>query len=220
MRSLFAPLLLATALAGCATTQAGNRDQAARGLSSVNVPVLTRSDFVFDAAAPGGMLAAGEAQRLDAWFRGLGLGYGDDIYVDGGGYADGARAEVAQVAGQYGLMVQSGAPVTAGQVGPGSVRVVVSRTTAGVPGCPNWSGAAQPNYSNNSMSNFGCAVNGNLAAMVADPTDLVQGTPGHAASDGIAAAKAVQMYRDWPLTGVIEGQAKRPLKSADTTEDK
>lgn len=217
MRSLFAPLLLATALAGCATAQPGHFNDADRGLSAVNVPVLGRTDYVFDAAAPGGSLAAGEAQRLDAWFRGLGLGYGDSVHVDGGAYADGARSEIAQVAGQYGLIVQPGAPVTAGQVGPGNVRVVVSRATAGVPGCPNWSGPSQPNYSNRTMPNFGCAVNGNLAAMVANPRDLFYGTPGPSASDGIAAAKAVQMYRDWPLTGVTEGQAQRPLKSVQET---
>lgn len=211
MRSSFAPLLLATALAGCATAQAGRFDQPDRGLAAANVPVLSRSDFAFDAAAPGGMLAAGEAQRLDAWFRGLGLGYGDSVHVEGGGYADGARGEIAQIAGQYGLIVQPGAPVTSGLVGPGNVRVVVSRTTAGVPGCPNWSGISQPNYENRSMSNFGCGVNSNLAAMVANPRDLIQGTAGHSASDGIAGAKAVQMYRDWPLTGLVEGQTKRRL---------
>ena len=56
------------------------------------------------------------------WFRGLGLGYGDSIFVDAP-YADSARYEVAQIAGTYGMMLQPGAPVTAGAVAPGSVRV-------------------------------------------------------------------------------------------------
>ena len=62
----------------------------------------------------------------------------------------------------------------------GPVRVVVSRTRATVPNCPNWSVPSQPNYNNRSMSNFGCAVNSNLAAMVANPEDLVHGDFGHA----------------------------------------
>jgi pilus assembly protein CpaD len=71
------------------------------------------------------------------------------------------------------MMVSSGAPVTIGALQDGTVRVVVSRTRASVPGCPNWSDPAQPNYQNRMMSNFGCGVNSNLAAMVANPTDLV-----------------------------------------------
>ena len=62
------------------------------------------------------------------------------IYVDGA-YCRPARGQVAQVAGEYGMLVQPGAPVTAGAVQPGTVRVVVSRRRAEVPGCPNWSAA-------------------------------------------------------------------------------
>ena len=184
----------------------------------VNVPVLSTTNFVFDAAAPGGSLAGGEAQRLDGWLQGLNLGYGDAVYVDGG--YDAARADVARVVGRYGVMVQPGAPVTAGAASPDSVRVVVSRRTAGVPGCPNWNTPAQPNYNNRTMSNFGCGVSTNLAAMVADPQDLIHGRAGDPASDAVAGAKAILMYRGWPLTGIIEGQAKRPLYDVNTKKDK
>ena len=64
------------------------------------------------------------------------------------------------------MILQPGAPVTAGAVAPGSVRVIVSRTRAEVPGCPNWSQPSQPNYNNQTMSNFGCGVNSNLAMTV------------------------------------------------------
>ena len=87
--------------------------------------MVTRTDYVFDAAAPGGMLAPAEKARLDSWFRGLELGYGDFVYVDAPG-ADAARYDVAQVAGNYGMLLQPGVPVTAGAVNPGSVRVVVT----------------------------------------------------------------------------------------------
>ena len=80
MRSKLILIALSSALApGCATA-----DQPDRGLASVNVPVVTTADYVFDAAAPGGALAQGEADRLSGWFQGLGLGYGDTVYVDGG----------------------------------------------------------------------------------------------------------------------------------------
>jgi len=208
MRSKLIVIALGSVLAGCG---AGLPDRPEAGVTPVNVPVVTSTDYVFDAAAPGGSLAGGEAQRLDGWLQGLGLGYGDAVYVDGG-YADSARAQVAQVVGRYGVMVQPGSPVTAGNVSPDSVRIVVSRRTAGVPGCPNWTGESNPNYENRTLSNFGCGVNSNLAAMVANPTDLLHGRAGDAAVDASTGAKAIIMYRNWPLTAIQEGQQRRPLK--------
>jgi pilus assembly protein CpaD len=169
-------------------------------VAAVNVPVVTSADYVFDAAAPDGALAPGEADRLNGWFQGLGLGYGDTIYVDGA-YAEAARGQVASVAGQYGMMVADGAPVTTGAVQPGMVRVVVSRRRASVPYCPNWSVPAQPNYDNRNMSNFGCGVNSNIAAMVANPEDLIHGQEASGTGDVRSGSKAVIYYRSAPPSG-------------------
>ena len=196
MRSKLALIALGcSALAACNTP-----DIAQQGLNPVNVPVVTATDYIFDAAAPNGALASGEAERLNGWFQGLRLGYGDAVYVDSA-YAAAAREQVARIAGQYGLLVQSGAPVTAGVVQPGNVRVVVSRRRAEVPGCPNWTTPSQPNFENRMMSNLGCGVNSNLAAMVADPVDLIHGSEGGSVMDAATAAKAVQFYRTAPPTG-------------------
>ena len=215
MRSKLSLLAFAAAVAGC---QHVPRDLPDRGIAAVNEPVVASSNYAIDLAAPGGALAPSEAARLDGWFGGLGLRHGDTVYVDGG-YSDMARVEVGRIAGQYGLMVAPGAPVTTGQVAPGTVRVVVSRTEVTVPGCPNWSRPAQPNYNNQSLPNFGCGVNSALAAMVANPQDLIHGQEGSGVGDAVAGAKAVQMYRDWPLTGILPGQELRPLKDVDTKKD-
>jgi pilus assembly protein CpaD len=200
MRSKLGLLLIASAaLAGC-SYHANAGDLTDRGVEAVNVPVVTRADYVFDAAAPGGTLAPAEKARLDAWFRGLGLGYGDSIYVDAP-YADAARYEVAQVAGNYGMLVQPGAPVTGGPVPSGSVRVIVTRARAEVPGCPNWSLVAQPNYNNRMMSNFGCGVNSDLALQIANPEDLVHGREGKSVGDPLTGTKAVDSYRSAVPTG-------------------
>jgi pilus assembly protein CpaD len=198
MRTKIAILVLASAaVAGCGYTP---HDLADRGVESVNEPVVTGSDYVFDASAPGGALAPGEAERLDGWFRALNLGYGDTVYLDGvDDYV--AREQVSAVAGTYGMMVQAGAPVTSGVVQSGSVRVVVSRRRAFVPNCPNWSRASAPDYNNRSMSNFGCGVNSDLAAMVANPEDLVHGQGGSGVGDTATGAKAVDFYRSTPPTG-------------------
>jgi pilus assembly protein CpaD len=197
MRRHFALLALATALAGCTHDRP---TVAMRGVSSVNVPVVSRADYVFDAAAPDGSLGPSEEARLDGWLRALQLGYGDSIYVDGP-YADGARADVARVASRYGMLINDGAPVTAGGVAPGSVRVVVSRTRASVPNCPNWSVPSQPNLENATMSNFGCGLNSNMAAMVANPEDLVHGREGSSLTDSTTATRAIGVYRTAPPTG-------------------
>ena len=112
-----------------------------------------------------------------------------------------ARDDVARVAGQYGLLVSNGAPVTAGAVPPGTVRVVVSRTRAEVPNCPNWSVPSQPNFNNRTMSNFGCAVNSNLAAMVANPEDLIHGREGSGVGDSRDRDQGVDVYRTAAPTG-------------------
>lgn len=190
-------LLASAALAGCQVHQ--GIDEPSRGIAAVNEPVVSRADYVFDAAAPSGSLDPSEAARLDGWFRGLELGYGDMVSLDGPD-ASMARADVARIAGRYGLLVSNGAPVTAGAVPPGAVRVVVSRTRASVPGCPNWSEPSNPNYNNKLMSNYGCAVNANLAAMVANPADLVSGRES-VAVDPATGTRAIQSYRAQRPTG-------------------
>lgn len=201
-------IFVAAALTAC---QHVPYDQPDRGVSAVNVPVVSRSDFALDVAAPDGSLPASEAARLDAWFRSLQLGYGDTIHVDGP-YADAARDDVARVAGQYGLLLSSGSPVTQGEIPPGSVRVVVSRTRAEVPNCPNWSVPATPNYNNRTMSNFGCSVNSNLAAMVANPGDLIHGREGDPYVDAAAASRGIGVYYSTPPTG------KKGLQDVNTKQ--
>ncbi len=186
-------LLGSLALAGCQVHP--GQDRPARGTLPVNEPVVSRADYVFDAAAPGGSLGAQESARLDGWFRGLELGYGDVVSVDGVDAAS-ARADVARVASRYGLLLADGGPITPGTIPPGAVRVVVSRTRASVPQCPNWSRPSNPNFSNELMSNFGCAVSGNLAAMVANPGDLVSGREPSGISDPVLSNKAIQSYRN------------------------
>ena len=188
---------LVSALGACATPPT---DRPAKGLASVNVPVITRADYAIDLSAPDGSLSPSEAARLDGWFRSMNLGYGDSVFVDGAmGYS--ARDDVARVAGQYGMLVSVGAPMTAGAVPQGAVRVVVARTSASVPGCPNWSKASTPNFDDASMANYGCATNSNMAAMIANPQDLVFGREGSGVGDSFTSSRAVDQYRKAVPTG-------------------
>lgn len=196
-RSIAALLLLATPLAGCA---AGNSELAAKHnptVYSVHQPVVQRTDYVIDLATPGGGLSPTEAGRLRGWFEGLQIGYGDRIAVDeAGGYTDArARQDVASIAESYGLLLSETSPVTSGAVQPGSIRVVVSRMSASVPSCPDLAYAALSGAAISTDSNYGCATNSNLAAMIANPADLVLGQTGSTTNDAAATARAVKAYR-------------------------
>lgn len=199
MMKKIAILPLAALAAACANHQP--YDELARGIAPVNQPVVTQQSYAFDVTTPGGALSGPEAQRLDAWFRSMKLGYGDAIYVDGGPAAAGARQDIARVAGRYGLQLSEGAPVTASPIAANTARVIVTRTQASVPGCPNWSEATVPNWNNRQMPGLGCGVNGNLAAMVANPEDLIRGREGASTVDVRTSSRAVESYREAEPTG-------------------
>lgn len=194
-RTLFAIAALGLTVAGCGTKN--------RGLESVHQPVVSRTDYVIDVDTGYEGLADGEVQRLGGWFDSLKLGYGDRIAIDGGGRSTSgvARDAIAGVAARYGLLLDENAPIVPGAIAAGALRIVVSRTKATVPGCPDWSRTAGENFDQHSGSNFGCGVNSNLASMVADPRDLIQGRDGDGVTDSTAANKAIKSYRDRKPTG-------------------
>jgi len=187
-----APALL---LAACAGTPN-------RGIEPVHQPVVSHENFSFDLNTADGRLAPGEAERLQGWLASLRLSYGDHVAVDDpSGANGGARADIAQVIGDYGLLLDDKAPIAPGELASGAVRVTVTRSVAKVPGCPDFSKNGTTDFEANTASNFGCAVNSNLAAMVASPDDLVRGQPGAMASDPAVAGKAIQTLRKAPNTG-------------------
>lgn len=171
------------------------RHDESRGLYSFNQPVVQRTDYLLDLADNGGLSDA-DLGRLASWFDSLRLGYGDHVFVDRGTSA--GRHDVAGVAAAYGLFVSPGAPILEGDVPMGAVRVIVSRTTASVPNCPNFDRERGPS---STSSNYGCAVNSNLAAMIADPNDLVLGQHGSVVTDPYTSSKAIRTFRQAPPTG-------------------
>lgn len=180
-------------LAGCA---AGSMGTTNTSMYSVHQPVVERTTFAIDLNSDGNGISAVEQQRLGEWFDALRLGYGDRVSVDfGSSYADQtATNSVSKVAADRGVLLDGVAPVTAGQVAPGMVRVVVTRSKASVPSCPDWSTDHDRNYNASNHSNHGCAINSNLAAMIADPEDLVRGQE-NKRLDTNSGKKAVDTYR-------------------------
>lgn len=202
-QSIIALTLAAATLSGCGTHVRG-ADHPRRGLASVNQPVVSRTDYVFDVPASSyDGVSAADARRLEAWFRTLQLRYGDVVRVDDPQGNDPARrAAIAGVVSRYGLFVAEGAPITEGRIPDGNVRVIVSRSEAYVPNCPNWSQPSQPNFDQTQDSNFGCSTNSNLAAMIANPEDLIRGRDIGDVAEASTVAKGLTGYRTKAPTGL------------------
>ena len=102
---------------------------------------------------------------------------------------------------RYGRIVNGVAPTTPGALAPGQARVLITRSTAAVPGCPDWSTKSDMNYGNGISPGYGCAVNSNLAAMVANPEDLLEGQKGTGETVVATGTRAIQTYREAAPTG-------------------
>jgi pilus assembly protein CpaD len=180
-------------LAACGANSLGTPNTS---MYSVHQPVVERTNFAIDLASDAGGLSSAEQGRLGDWFDAINLDYGDRVSVDhGAGYASPAvNGAVAKVAANRGLTIDGPAPVTSGQVAPGMVRVVVTRSSASVPSCPDFSVDHDRNYNASNHSNYGCSVNSNLAAMVANPEDLVRGRE-NTRRDANSGKNAVDRYQ-------------------------
>lgn len=188
-------LTLGLGLAGCGGMPTNTT------LYSVKQPVVERTNMTLDVTTTSAGLPISEQQRLNGWFETMDLRYGDRIAIENPGQNPAVANAIRDLASRYGLMISDTAPVTAGVLSPGQARVVITRTTASVPGCPDWSAKSDMNYANGTSPNFGCAVNSNLAAMVADPQDLLEGKKGASETVIATSNKAISTYREMAPTG-------------------
>ena len=149
------------------------------GVASINVPVVTSADYVFDAAAPNGALGprrSRASQRLvpgprpRLWRRHLRRRRL---------CRRGSRARSRRLPASYGMI---GFGRCAGhrrrRSSPASS---ASWSAAAAPRFPAArTGAARPSRTSTTATcpNFGCGVNSNIAAMVANPQDLIHGREG------------------------------------------
>lgn len=193
-------MALITAL-GLSVTACGSTT-ANRSVYSERQPVVSKENFVLDLSAGNGGLSSSEKNRLSGWFEALELGYGDRVSIDDPSYSAStvARNAVESIVADYGLLVSETAPVTNGYVAAGLMRVVVTRTKASVPGCPDFSHRSHTDFQARTSANYGCGTNSTLAAMIADPEDLVRGQKVEG-EDQSRASKAIRAYRDKNVGG-------------------
>lgn len=191
---LLASAALLTALAACGPVN--------RSVNTVKVPTVESTQLAHDVRFAGyDSLAAAEARGLAEWLESIDIAYGDRISVDDPIAAGAAarRAAIAGVVARFGLMVEDVGPVTAA-LPAGTARVVVTRTKISVPDCPDWRRKSNPELEASTMSNYGCATVSNIAAMVADPNDLIGGQ-GYTGADGHTTSRAINVFRERKPTG-------------------
>lgn len=191
-------LAIGLGLSACAGSSLGDANPS---LYSVKQPVVERANFTLDVDTNRSGLSIAEQQRLNGWFETMDLRYGDRITIENPGANPAVSEAVNKLAGRYGLMVDGVAPTTPGLLGAGKARVVITRSTATVPGCPDWRGQFDGNYKNTTSHNYGCAVNSNLAAMVANPEDLLEGQSGTGETVIATGTKAIDTLREAEPTG-------------------
>lgn len=200
MNKKLIPMLIVASGAMLSGCMGGTSDPRAsfRGHESPYQPVVKQNHLVLDLAAGNGNLAGGELNRARDWFDMIGLRYGDQITIDdSNGYGGNmVRNQIAGLTGRYGLIPSDSiSPMTAGAVQPGMIRIVVSRATATVDGCPDWNNQSGPG-----VPNYGCTTNAALAQMVADPNDLVRGRS--APDTGKSSEYGIQAIEKWRKTDV------------------
>lgn len=215
LRGLAAAALLASA--GLSLGACGAGSMPSPEMASIKVPEVRQTMMVYDLSfEPGGSISSDQRRSLAEWFDGIGVNYGDRVSVDDNGPGSGIRRSVvADVLAQHGLLLSDGAPVTKDGAGTSNARVIVMRAAASVPGCPDWSRRSNPEFEASKMSNFGCASESNLAAMVVDANDLVSGKM-HTGTDALTTVKAIENYR--ARAGMASDKVKSTVGEASETK--
>ena len=196
IQKLFIVAML-SCVVGCSGSAKSNRS-----LNSIHQPVVKRAVYTFDVATAQGGLSPAEQGRLDGWFEAMQLSHGDQVALeDPSPYSkDAVRAIIKSMVERRGLLLGETAPVTEGVIAREHVRVTLSRSSASVTGCPDWSGQSLINISNATSPNYGCATNSNLAAMIADPNDLIRGVD-EIGNDPGSTSKSISAFRERELSG-------------------
>lgn len=116
--------------------------------------------------------------------------------------AQASRLQRQRIAAVSDMLVKKGyhvAPFAPAEANVGGVQVAVDALVAVAPNCPNWEFHKYAEFGSQLPPNQGCADRTNLAAMVANPRDLVSGqVPAQAAGHGILGGE--QRYRTGTIT--------------------
>lgn len=198
-RHLYTSLALGTSLLLGACSQQGYYTNGAE--LERNIVTMVRLAHPVSAEQDGAIdLSQDSLANLESFTTTNEVGYGDVILFDQG--ADVPAGRIDALAAWFlrqGVTVGENNGVFGAMPSAGSVMVYVERYTVTAPDCQRWSETSVSNPNNAPGQPFGCTSQSNLAAMVANPRDLVTGERAGANPD--ATRKAVKAYRLKPVGG-------------------
>lgn len=185
-KRLFAALVLGTAMlaSGCSSMK---RDHVTVGSVPedyrTNHPItLAEREFTLDLPADSGDLAKGEIATIDGFLAGYDAGSGNVVRImtpSGSANEAAAQRKAGAIAAALNrLGVSPGAVVTtpygvADATAKAPVRIAYVRLSAGTENCGRWPADLAETTENKNYANFGCSYQKNLAAQIANPTDLL-----------------------------------------------
>lgn len=159
-------------------------------------PVFAENDGTSD-------LSQESLANLESFITTNEVGYGDLVLFDQG--SDVSEERIDALATRFlkqGVTIGESDGIFGAVPADGSVMVYIERYTVTAPECQRWSEASSVNPNNAPGQPFGCVSQSNLAAMIANPRDLVTGERSGANPD--TARKAVKTYRLMPTGGQEE----------------
>jgi len=161
IKTIIAALVLVT---GCTNVERSEYEQDVNN----RVDVATFAHQVsFEGA--GDRLTANEFDRLNNFLVMINIGYGDRIELSGG--TPGQRSAINDYLRPLMLPVRAYPNLGVSEV----LTVSVVRHVVSAPSCGNWSKPSDMDLGNAPGPDFGCSTNSALAAMVANPADLLGG---------------------------------------------
>ncbi len=154
------------------------------------------------------VLSASEQAELEQFIANSGAQAGDTVLVEAT-QPNARRIERQRVANVTTWLRRHGYATESFAVNPpeeGSVRLQASKLVAVAPNCPNWDMHPYYEYGSQPLPNLGCADRTNLAAMVVDPQDLVNGREA-SKPFGRAALNGEIRYRNGEVTQLQDAEA-------------
>jgi pilus assembly protein CpaD len=215
-------VLLALSAAACATPQMVKDGKAVASSADLHEITVAQTGARLEVpVGPGGAMtpdAAAKINEFGATYRAVGHGPLIVSTPSGSGDSDSAArmAQATRMAlSEGGVTFAAIAGSTYDAAGRNTAPIVLSfsRYEATAPDCaPVWTVNLADASSNNPTSIFGCSMNANLAAMIADPADLL----GPRTTDPRDAARrdvVMDKYRNGEPTGATRSQDEKVVIS-------
>jgi pilus assembly protein CpaD len=170
-------VIAALSSAGCTTQEIADETQYVPNSGSEQYPIkVAKGPVSIDVSSADGTLQPAQINRVSAFARQASSAGLTPVTVSrpsGGGKSSRVAYEVANLLAQQGVPAQLIKIRTYRASGSAPVKISYSTTRATVRPCGDWSIDVTNSRSNEIATNHGCAVQSNMAAMIANPNDLL-----------------------------------------------